>query len=289
MKFARSLLVLIAVLVYASSSAQDTTKTQSDTAKVVSDTTKAASDTVCGIPLDSLRSIPQSAFTVGEHLIFDVGFSFITAGEASFQVFSADSVHGRECYRIVFTVKSIPSFSWIYKVEDRYETVLDAKGIFPWRFVQHVREGGYRRDVTAEFDQMHGIAKTENKTYPIPPYVHDAVSAFYYVRTMDFSHSQIGQKYILYNFFKDSTYQLAVKFLGRQQISVDAGLFNTIIIEPLMEEGGLFKSNGRVLIWLTDDDRKIPVKVSTKIVVGSIDAELREYHSVILPIKAKVK
>lgn len=183
----------------------------------------------------------------------------------------------------------MPSFSWIYRVEDRYETILDAKGIFPWKFTQHVREGRYSRDFTADFDQVNGLAQAENKTYPVPAYVHDVVSAFYYIRTMDFSNSRPGEKYILHNFFKDSTYQLAVKYLGRQEISVDAGEFKTIIIEPLITEGGLFKSEGRVLIWLTDDERKIPVKVSTKIVVGSIDAELRQYSGVFLPIRAKVK
>jgi Protein of unknown function (DUF3108). len=276
MRLVQNLLLVMVLLVYSNASAQDTTE-------IVSDSPRRS------IPLNSLRSIPQSAFTVGEHLIFDVGFSFITAGEASFEIFGADSIHGRECYRVVFTVKSVPSFSWIYKVEDRYETVLDAKGIFPWKFIQHVREGGYRHDFTAEFDQLHGLANANNKSYPIPPYVHDVVSAFYYVRTMDFSKSRVGQKYLLRNFFKDTTYRLAVKFLGRQQLSVDAGLFNTIIVEPLIQEGGLFKSNGRVILWLTDDERRIPVKVSTKVVVGSIDAELREYHGVILPINAKVK
>ena len=80
-----------------------------------------------------------------------------------------------------------------------------------------------------------------------------------------------------------------MKFLGRQRIEVDAGTFDCIIIEPLMKEGGLFKSEGRVVIWLTDDDRKIPVKVSTRVVIGSIDAELREYSGVLGSIPSKVK
>lgn len=276
MRIGRKLAIPIVIVFFSTAEGQDATRTVSDTGHAP-------------IPLDSLRTIPQSAFKVGERLVYDVGFSFITAGEGVFQIFNADSIHGRECYRVVFTVKSVPSFSWIYKVEDRYETLLDAKGIFPWRFVQHVREGSYKRDFTADFDQLNGIASAENKNYPVPPYVHDVVSAFYNVRTMDFSQSRPGEKYVLRNFFKDSTYQLAVKYLGRQQISVDAGIFNTIIVEPLIQEGGLFKSNGKVLIWLSDDDRKIPIKVSTKIVVGSIDAELREYSGVILPINSKVK
>jgi hypothetical protein len=56
-----------------------------------------------------------------------------------------------------------------------------------------------------------------------------------------------------------------------------------------MKEGGVFKSEGRVVIWLTDDERRIPVKVSTKVVVGSIDAELREYSGINGPIGGKVR
>jgi hypothetical protein len=237
----------------------------------------------------SLRTIKHSAFDVGERLVFDVGYSFITAGEAVMSVPKLDTMYGRPSHQVLFTVNSTPTFSWIYKVEDRYETFLDVEGVFPWRFIQKVREGSFRRDFAAWFDQVKNVAYANDRQYPIPPYVHDAVSAFYFVRTIDYSKSRIGEKIYLQNFYKDSTYSLAVKFLGRQRIDVDAGTFNCIIVEPLMKEGGLFKSEGRIVIWLTDDDRKIPVKVSTKVVVGSIDAELREYTGINGPIAAKVR
>jgi hypothetical protein len=237
----------------------------------------------------SLRMLSQDAFKEGERLVFDVGYSFITAGEAVMSVPKIDTLFGRQVYQALFTVASAKALSWLYKVDDRYETFLDAQGIFPWHFTQRVREGGFSRDSEAWFDQIKNIAYSDNKQYPIPPYVHDAVSAFYYVRTLDYSKSRVGEKIILQNFFKDTTYALSVKFLGRQRIEVDAGTFDCIIIEPLMKEGGLFKSEGRVLIWMTDDERKIPVKVSTKIVIGSIESELREYSGINGPIRAKVR
>jgi hypothetical protein len=237
----------------------------------------------------ALRTITHSAFAEGERLVFDVGYSFITAGEAVMSIPKTDSVFGRSVYEIRFTVNSTKTFSWIYKVEDRYETFLDIQGVFPWHFTQKVREGSYSRDFSAWFDQVKNIAYAGDKQYPIPPYVHDAVSAFYFVRTLDYSKSRVGEKIMLQNFFRDTTYSLAVKFLGRQRIDVDAGTFDCIIVEPLMKEGGLFKSEGRVIIWLTDDERKIPVRVSTKVVVGSIDAELREYSGINGPIGAKVR
>jgi len=243
--------------------------------------------TVQGI--DTVRTVSQRAFAVGERLVYDVGYSFIIAGEAVFSIPSMQTVNGRECFQVLFTVVSTPTFSWIYRVDDRYETLLDSKGIFPWRFTQRVREGKYRYDFTADFDQINHVALTKEGRYPIPPYVHDVVSAFFYTRTMDFSRSRAGERVYLENFYKDTTYNLAVKFLGRQQTEVKAGRFNCIVVEPLIKEGGLFKSEGRILIWLSDDERKIPVKVSTKVVVGSIDAELREYSGVNGPINAKVE
>jgi hypothetical protein len=238
---------------------------------------------------DTLRVIHQSAFGVGERLVYDVGYSFITAAEAVFSIPEIQTIKGRECYQILFTVNSTPTFSFFYKVDDRYETMIDKKGIFPWRYKQRIREGKYSNDFDAEFDQLNNIAITKNGRYPIPPYVHDVVSAMFYCRTMDFSKSRPGQKEYLQNFTKDKTYQLAVKFLGYQQISVDAGTFNCVLVEPLIMEGGLFKSEGRIIIWMTNDERKIPVKVSTKVPIGSIDAELREYSGINGPIKAKVE
>ena len=235
------------------------------------------------------RASRQSAFSIGERLVFDVGYGFITAGEAIMSIPQYDTVAGNQCFKVMFQVNSTPTFSWFYEVRDRYETYLDVEGIFPWRFEQHIKEGKYRRDFSAHFDQVNHLAKTSEGEFTIPPYVHDIVSAFYYARTMDFSASRPGEKTYLKNFYKDTTYQLAIKFLGFQRIDVDAGTFDCFLVEPLIQEGGLFKSEGRIVIYLSNDERKIPVKVSTKVPVGSINVELREYYGLTGPLTSKVK
>ena len=235
------------------------------------------------------RKIDNSAFSVGEELVFSVNYGFITAGEAVMSVVALDSIAGRACYRVEFQVNSLPSFSWIYKVEDRYLTFIDVDAIAPLRFEQHIREGTYRRDFTADFDQINHIARTSEGSYPIPEYVHDIMSAFYFARTLDFSNYKPGEGTILYNFYKDKSHELRVNFLGRQELEVGAGTFNTIVVEPLVREGGLFKSEGRIVIWLSDDERKIPVRVNTRVLVGSIDTELKSFSGVNGPVNAKIK
>lgn len=230
--------------------------------------------------LDTLRHLPNAAYDGGEFLKFEIKYGFVTAGDAIMRVIDTVHANGRACHRIDFEVDSKPFFDWIYKVKDRYMTLMDVRGLFPWRFEQHIREGGYERDFTADFDQANHVARTSEGEYPVPSYVQDVMSAFYFARAVDFSSYRPGQKLFLQNFYKDSTYNLAVKFKGRQTIEVEAGTFKCIIVEPLAQEGGLFKSEGRVLVWLTDDQRRMPVKVSAKIVIGSIDAELTEYRGI---------
>ena len=244
---------------------------------------------VDSLGIGALRKIPNRAFGVGERLVFDVSYGIITAGEAVMAISSIDAVAGRDCYHVQFTVNSLPSFSWIYRVDDHYSTFIDTESIAPWKFEQHIREGSYRRDFIASFDQIHHVAVTTEGEHPIPPYVHDIMSAFYYTRTRDFSSSKVGDVITLHNFFKDTTYELGVKFLGRQELEVKAGTFRSIVVEPLVKEGGLFKSEGRIVIWLTDDERKIPIRVNTKVLIGSIDTELREYSGLVGPVQARVR
>ncbi|PIU45704.1 MAG: DUF3108 domain-containing protein [Ignavibacteriales bacterium CG07_land_8_20_14_0_80_59_12] len=235
-----------------------------------------------------LRRIPNTAFNAGEKLSFDVKFGFVKAGEASLAIPEVRDMQGTGAFRVVFRVNSTSAFSWVFRVEDRYETFVDTSGIFSWRFEQHIREGGYRRDFSADFDQVNHKAYTTGGTYPIPPFVQDIMSSFYYVRTLDFSKSKPGDRFHMENFYKDTTYALDVKFLGRETVRTGAGTFRCAVVEPMVREGGLFKSEGRIIVYLSDDERKIPVKVSTQVVIGSIDGVLREYRG-IGPLASRVE
>ncbi|MGE5480378.1 MAG: DUF3108 domain-containing protein [Chloroflexota bacterium] len=237
----------------------------------------------------TLRYVKNDAFGYGEKLEYRVGYKFVTAGTGYFQIQpNPVLVNGRESYDVRFQVRSLKSLEWIYKVVDDYRTVLDVAGIFPWEFNQRIREGNYKKDYTAKFDQYNNKAYVGKKSYNVPEYVHDIVSAFFYVRTMDLGSMKNGSTFYLKNFFDDETNNLGVKVLKREKVSVAAGTFNCIVIEPLVVKGGLFKNEGNIFIWLTDDDRKIPVKVATKILIGYVSAELTGYSGTRGPVAAKV-
>ncbi len=235
----------------------------------------------------TFRKIENKAFKEGEKLTFDVKYGFVTAGVAVMQIPKIKKISGRDAFHVTFSVNTVPTFDSFYKVRDRYETYLDVEGLFPWRFEQHIREGGYSRDFSAFFDHRKGKAKTSEGEYTIPLYVNDIVSAFYLARTFDYSKLKKGDKFHLENFYKNKVYPLDVVYHGKERVSVTAGTFDCVIVEPLVTEGGLFKSEGTILVWLTDDELKVPIKVKTKIIIGSIDAELTAFEGLAGKLKAK--
>jgi len=70
-----------------------------------------------------------------------------------------------------------------------------------------------------------------------------------------------------------------VRVLGREKVDTPAGKFDCIAIEPMLKAGGIFKNKGRLVIWITDDDRRMPVLMRSKVSIGSISVVLQEFRS----------
>ncbi|MCU0373451.1 MAG: DUF3108 domain-containing protein, partial [Ignavibacteria bacterium] len=217
------------------------------------------------------RKIQQTAFGLGEHLEYEISYGFITAGNVVIEIAPQYQViNGRNCFDVTMTISSAPSFEWVYKMQDKYKCYIDAEGIFPWKFEQVIREGDYSKDFTAVFDHDNlkvkttSVVKGEKKPdeeFNITKYVQDIVSAFYYARTLNIQSMTNGEVMTIQSFYKDNTYDMSVKILLREDADVPAGEFRTVMVQPLTKEGALIKKAENIALWVSDDDRKIPVKV----------------------------
>jgi hypothetical protein len=61
-------------------------------------------------------------------------------------------------------------------------------------------------------------------------------------------------------------------------VKVDAGEFDCIIVEPILRGPGVFTQQGRLTVWLTDDRRRLPVLMKSKVVIGHVAAILKSYE-----------
>jgi hypothetical protein len=237
----------------------------------------------------SFRHLPNNAFSVGERLTFDLCWEGVSGGQATMSIPDIRYINGRKTFETRVDANSNSALDLFFKVRDRYETFMDVDGIFPWRFEQHVREGRYSKDYDANFDPEAQTAETsDGKEFQTPAYIHDIVSAFYYVRTLDLTRSHKGDVIHLQNFFDGKTHPLDVRVLGHQQVETDVGTFECSVIEPMVVQGGLFKNEGSIKIWLTDDDNHIPIKMASKAIIGEIEAKLVKYEGIHGPLTSKV-
>ncbi len=102
----------------------------------------------------------------------------------------------------------------------------------------------------------------------------DVLSAFYFVRSQALVP---GMMLIVPNHTDGKNYPLQVRVLRRETVTVPAGRFTCVVVEPLLKSAGLFKQEGNLTIWLTDDARRMPVLMKSKVAVGSIAAELESF------------
>ena len=219
--------------------------------------------------------IENVAFGVSEKFTFDINYGFINAGTANMEVVRLIDYNKRPCYQIVTTANSNSFFSTFYKVEDRVESIVDALGIFSWRFEKRLKEGGYRSDRMYEFDQRNNKVFYNEDTLVVPPQVQDAISVLYYIRTQDL---KVGETIRVDNFTDGKLYPLEINILKKETITVKAGTFDCIVVEPLQKGVGIFKHEGKLKVWLTDDRLKMPVQMKSKVIVGSITAELTDFQ-----------
>ncbi len=221
------------------------------------------------------RYVENDAFGVGEKLEFDINYGFINAGTATMEVARLIEYESRPCYQIVTRARSNSFFSTFYPVDDRVESVMDALGMYSWRFEKSLREGSYRSDRMHMSDQRNHLVFYNKDTVAVQPFVQDALSVLYYVRTQPLT---VGESFYVETFTDGKKYDVEVNVLKREKIEVDAGSFDCIVVEPLSKSVGVFKNEGRLTVWLTDDRLRMPVLMKSKIVVGSISAELTDFE-----------
>ena len=227
-------------------------------------------------PADTLgRYVENVAFGVNEKFTFDINYGFINAGGATMEVTRLIEYNNRPCYQTVTRAYSNSFFSNFFNVDDRVESIVDALGIFSWRFEKNLKEGSYSANRQYTFDQRLNLAYDGKDTVEVNPYVQDALSALYFVRTQDL---EVGKSVFADNFTDGKLYPLEVKVIRREEITVPAGTFECLVVEPLLRSVGVFKHEGKLTVWLTDDRLKMPVLMKSKVLVGSISAELIDYQ-----------
>ena len=218
-------------------------------------------------------------FKPGERLTYVLKWGFIPAGKAVLEVQPMTEVEGQTARHFVLTARSNNFIDNFYKVRDRIDAYADAGMQHSVHFAKKQREGNYKRDVVVTFDWTEKQAQYANKgkkddPISLMPGSFDPLSAFYFIRSMEM---QPGSK--ISKPITDGRKNVVgeAKVIKRETINVGGQPYDTFLIVPdLKHVGGVFKEskNAKMQIWVTADHRRIPVRLKSKVVVGSFVGEL---------------
>ena len=223
--------------------------------------------------LASLLQADKHPFTVGETLKYDLKVNVIKAGHAKLQVIGEEGVDENQTYHIKYTVKSNRYVDRLFYVRDQVDSWLDKKGLFTHRLIKNIREGSYRYKLEAKMNYIDSTLTSEDDVFQIDSEIRDPFSLFYYLRSIPL---KVGQKLSFKTFDNGQFVDFHIIVHRKENIRVPAGRFKCLVIEPYRKGKTLFKQKGDMRIWLTDDERRLPVKIETKATFGSMTMLLKK-------------
>ena len=226
-------------------------------------------------------SVPHiQAFKPGEILKYNISWSnIITAGTAVMEVKQETLPDGKEVLRFSVEGHSTGLVDKFIHVTDMAQSVFDPVAMQSLEY--SLRENYGRKSKRREmvFDPVRRtvvskLNEDQPETFTVPDRVLDALSAFYRIRTLDDFNAGKGSAIDVHDSGKN--WSVEIQILGREKVTTSMGEFSTIKVRTYPRYEGVFMNKGEVYLWLTDDSRKVPVLMKSRLTVGSFVLTLTE-------------
>lgn len=221
----------------------------------------------------------------GEKFVYTLSWGVVPAGFATMEVDSPLRWAGVDCYRIKISTKTNSFLDKIYKVRDTVTSLVETSLKRSQYYRKEQQEGSFRRDdeLTFDYQKEEAILNRDGKLENVIKIrrnedLLDPFAVLYYVRSLKLKvGGQTGARVT----DGKAVYQMQINVLKREKVKTWAGYFDCLKIEPKMKKlEGIFqkKLNASLYVWLTDDERRIPVKMQSEVFFGSVQGLLKEIH-----------
>ena len=222
------------------------------------------------------------SFSPGEKMTFKVRWEFVLAGEAVLEVLPVELIKGVRSFHFVFTARTNDFVDHFYKVRDEIDSYTDTSMTHALLYRKKHRAKS-KEEVVVDFDWEGRVARYSSfgetmEPVPLQPGTFDPLSIFFAFRCYDLHMNREikipvtdGKKCVMG----------VVRVIRREEILLGEQSYDTFLVEPDLEHiGGVFMKsrNAKLQIWITADTRRIPVRIKSRVKVGSFLAELVSYE-----------
>jgi hypothetical protein len=228
-------------------------------------------------------------FKLNEKLVYDVKFSrFPISANVGELTFLVDDVPGSDSHlKFVVTAVSRGALVRLFgvKVNDTFTSLADRDDLAVYSTIKTLHEGDYHAYEEAVFDRTAGRVryKLVNLAKPAEPervveqetrpWVQDLVSAVYFARTRNLKNLNREVHFPLSD--RGETRDIGIVLVARERVKTDAGSFAALKLDVRIFDGRLLNKEGQLFVWLSDDERRVPVKAEMKLPAGTVTFDLQ--------------
>lgn len=230
-------------------------------------------------------------FKAGETLNYEVSFSkYIFSGivgDLKLSVSKAGGGQKAEMIQLEAEVVSKGFFPKLFgiKVRDRFQAVINSSDFGLHSSTKLIKEGKLRREQRSVINREAGRVTyterdlTDEKSQPrtkeaaSPAWIQDILSACYFVRTQKLTEGDVIPIPV-----SDAAqvYNIEVVVGKREEVKTDAGKFKAVQLNAKVFDGRYVRRSGEMIIWMTDDARRIPVRGRIKTSGATVTIELKK-------------
>jgi len=238
----------------------------------------------CGFSQNSV-SIGNRPYRDGEKIKYELYYGPITGGYTTGTI-KSERIENKEVFHANMIAQSSGLADLLYSIKDIYESYFDAVTGLPYSSVRNVQEGSYKQLINVQFDHIKNqLISSKSGLHKVPPSTHDILSAFYALRSLNYSTLKDGEVILFQTYFGDEMFQLKIRFRGKDVVKTGLGKISCYRFAPVTEVGRAFASEDDMTIWISDDENHVPIRVKMNLRVGSIKCDLIEYSNLVCELK----
>ena len=205
---------------------------------------------------------------------------YVTAGEVTVSVREKKPSYNSLAYYIVAEGKPVGLTARVYSLYFKVDSLLDCYTLVAQRGSVYSQEGKRTRMKSLRFDQQQHTAEFEMRTstvmkatIAVPPATEDGLGAIYALRAMPL---EAGARLTIPVTDSGDSYVVNLVVEARETISTPLGSLPAWRVRPTVFDDHGRLVGGAMTIWISDDARRLPLKLSAQVAVGAFELTLRQ-------------
>ncbi|MFY0626563.1 MAG: DUF3108 domain-containing protein [Reichenbachiella sp.] len=202
----------------------------------------------------------------------------------------AMTIKGRNHHQVYAHTSTLGLGNWLSNLDDEYTALVDNESSKSYYSYKNVVVGKEKWEQWNNFDYDSLRIKVKVKDYrredpnrtwevDINEDTYDVLGTFLYFKSYDWSKAILNDSTIIDTFYEKKLYKVGVEYMGDETIKFNGESVAVHRLHLLLPEHENVRKDRPVIIWLSKDENRIPIRIQTSLGIGNARCELQTINN----------